>query len=53
MGTKGFVKQGQKQPAEEFCKKGALRNFTKFAGKYLCQRLFLNKVAGLRSAQHY
>ena len=28
--------------------KGFLRNFTKFTGKHLCQRLFLNKVAGLR-----
>ena len=33
---------------EVFCKKGALRNFAKFTGKYLCQSLFLNKVAGLR-----
>ena len=23
-----------------FCKKGALRNFAKFTGKYLCQSLF-------------
>ena len=29
-----------------FCKKGALRNFTKFTGKNLCQMLFFNKVAG-------
>ena len=28
-------------------KKGVLRNFAKFTGKQLCQRLFLNKVAGL------
>ena len=28
-------------------KKGVLRNFEKFTGKHLCQRLFLNKVAGL------
>ena len=28
-------------------KKGVLRNFAKFTGKYLCQRLFFNKVAGL------
>ena len=27
--------------------KGALRNFTKFTGKHLCQSLFFNKVAGL------
>ena len=32
-----------------FCKKGVFRNFTKFTGKYLCQSLFFNKVAGLRS----
>ena len=31
-----------------FCKKDVLRNFAKFTGKHLCQRLFLNKVAGLR-----
>ena len=30
-----------------FCKKGVLRNFTKFTGKHLCQSLFFNKVAGL------
>ena len=35
---------------EVFCKKGVLRNFTKFAGKHLCQSLFFNKVAGLRPA---
>ena len=29
-----------------FCKKGVLRNFTKFTGKQLCQSLFFNKVAG-------
>ena len=28
-------------------KKGALRNFAKFTGKHLCQRLLFNKVAGL------
>ena len=31
-------------------KKGVLRNSTKFTGKHLCQRLFFNKVAGLRPA---
>ena len=35
---------------EVFCKKGIQRNFTKFTGKHLCQRLFFNKVAGLRPA---
>ena len=33
-----------------FYKKRVLRNFTKFTGKYLFQRLFFNKVAGLRPA---
>ena len=28
---------------EVFCKKGVLRNFTKFTGKHLCQSLFFNK----------
>ena len=32
-----------------FCKKVILRNFAKFTGKHLCQRLFFNKVTGLRS----
>ena len=31
------------------CKKGVLRNFTKFTRKHLCQSLFLNKVVGLNS----
>ena len=31
-------------------KKKVLRNFAKFTGKPLCQRFFLNKVAGLRPA---
>ena len=30
-----------------FYKKGFLRNFSKFTGKQLCQRLFFNKVASL------
>ena len=33
-----------------FCDKGALRNFTKFTGRHLCQSIFFNKVAGLRPA---
>ena len=32
--------------SEVFCKKGVLRNFTKFLGKHLCQSLFFNKVTG-------
>ena len=34
---------------EVFCKKGVLKNFTKFTGKHLCQNLFFNKVAGLQA----
>ena len=37
----------EKQSVEVFCKKGALRNFTKFTGKHLCQSFFFNKFAGL------
>ena len=37
----------QMQPPEVFCKKSVLRNFEKFTGKHLYQRLFFNKVAGL------
>ena len=37
----------KKQPPEVFYKKVVLENFIKFTGKYLCQSLFLNKVAGL------
>ena len=33
---------------EVFCKKGVLRNFSKFTGKHLCLSLFFNKLAGLR-----
>ena len=31
-------------------KKGVLRNVAKFTGRHLCQSLFFNKVASLRSA---
>ena len=34
------------QPPEVFCKKGVLKNFSKFMGKRLYQGLFFNKVAG-------
>ena len=33
---------------EMFCKKGVLRNLTKFTRKHWCHSLFFNKVAGLR-----
>ena len=29
-----------------FCKKGILKDFTKFTGKHLCQILFSHKLAG-------
>ena len=32
---------------EVFCKKGAFRQFAKFIGKHLCQRLFLIKLQAL------
>ena len=35
---------------EVFCKKDVLKNFSKFAGKHLCQSIFLNKAASLRPA---
>ena len=40
----GFSRSSRR---ELFCKKGVLRNFRKFTGKYLCQSLFYNKVAGM------
>ena len=33
---------------EMLCKKGVIRNFAKFTGKQPSQRLFFNKVTGLR-----
>ena len=38
---------GSSRP-EVLCKKGVVRNFTKFTGKQLCQTLYFNKVAGLQ-----
>ena len=35
----------QKQLSRGVPEKGILKNFTKFTGKYLCQNLFVNKVA--------
>ena len=40
----------QKQSSSYSVRKGILRNFAKFTGKYLCQSLIFNKVAGLRPA---
>ena len=45
-----MINIGRSSRPELFCKKGVLRNFTKFTGKHLCQGLFFNKVAGLRPA---
>ena len=42
---RGYV--GSSRP-EVLCKKGVLKNFTKFTGKHLCQSLLFNKIAGLR-----
>ena len=39
-----FFFKTQKQQSEVFFKIALLKNFTKFAGKHLCQNLFLNKV---------
>ena len=35
---------------EVFCKKGVLRNVPKLTEKHMCQRLFLNRDAGMRTA---
>ena len=43
----------QKQPPKVFYKKRFLKNFAKFTGRYLCQSLFLNKVAGFRVLQSF
>ena len=39
-------KRNKSTHLEVFCKKGALKNFTKFTEKHLCQSRFFNKVAG-------
>ena len=36
--------------ADVFCKRGVLRNFAKLTRKHIRQRIFFNKVAGLRPA---
>ena len=40
-----FFKTYRNSRPEVFCKKGVLRNFTKFTEKHLCQSLFFYKVA--------
>ena len=49
---KNFALFHRKKPVLECLlysfKKGALKNFAKFTEEHLCQRLFFNKVAGIR-----
>ena len=45
-----LVKSVGSSHPEVFCKKGVLRNFTKFTGKRPCQSHFFNKVVGLKPA---
>ena len=46
--TKPVVSRGMYRSSQRRCskEKGVLKNFAKFTGKNLCQRLFFNKVAG-------
>ena len=44
-----FARWNRSSRPDVFCKKVALRNFAKFTGKHLCQSLFFDKVAGLRT----
>ena len=41
-----FSKTFRSSRPEVFCRKGVLRDFTKFTGKHLCESLYLIKVAG-------
>ena len=45
--SSGFIRSSR---PEVLCKKGALRNFSTFTGKHLCQSIFFKKAAGLRAA---
>ena len=42
-----FVWINRSSGLEVFCKKSVLKNFAKFTGILLCQRLFFDKLAGL------
>ena len=46
--SKYFFKTYRSSHPKVFCKKGVVRNFTKFTGKHLCQSLYFKKVAGFR-----
>ena len=41
---------GRSSRPEVLCEKGVLKHFLQFTGRNLCQSLFFNKVASLRSA---
>ena len=45
-----FMFQVQRNRPEEFCKKGVLKNSTKFTGKRLNWGFFCNKAGGWRPA---
>ena len=45
-GIEWNIRLNRSSHPEVFCKKGALKNFSKFTEKHLCQILFFNKVAG-------
>ena len=45
-----FTKNNRSSHRRCSVRKGVLKNFAKFTGKHLCQSLFFNKVADLRSA---
>ena len=48
----GYLLLWRSSLPEVFCEKGVVRKFTKFTEKHLCQRLFFNKVAGLKRLWH-
>ena len=45
-----WIHQGRSSRPEVFCKKSFLINIAKLQGKHLCQGLFFNKIADLRTA---
>ena len=45
-----FFSKWRSSCPQVLCKKGVLKNFTKFTGKHLWQSLLFNKVAGLSPA---
>ena len=47
-----YIQVSRNSRPEVFCKKGFLRNFAKFTGKHLCQRLFINETLFKKSLWH-